>query len=60
MVFVFSGLAERFCVKGRETVSFVPENNTTTGLHVRLLLKPNWTVYVSSHQRVISFVGIYQ
>lgn len=65
MVFVFSGAPvdwQRVCVKGRESRSFVFENNTlsTTALSMRLLLKPNWTVDFSSNKRVISVVGIYQ
>lgn len=65
MVFVFSGAPvdwQTSLRKGTRNRSFVLENNTlsTTRLYVRLLLKPNWTVYVSSNKRVISFVGIYQ
>lgn len=65
MVFVFSGAPvdwQRALPKGTRNRSFVLENNklSTTGLYMGLLLKPNWTVYFSSNERVISFVGIYQ
>lgn len=64
MVSVFSGGPvdwQRGLRKGKRDRSFVLENNTlsTTGLYMRLLLKPNWTVYFSSNERIISFVGIY-
>lgn len=62
MVFVFSGAPvdwQRNLRKGTQNRFFVQENNklSTTGFHMRLLLKPNCTDYFSSKRGLYPLQG---